>query len=260
MRCPVCGRENNPDSLYCNSCGARLTVKQPVKGNKNTIQALIIAVLGIILLAECAFFVVTSNSGTNSENQGSDSAAVGSSDAGNDGITTDTIVGTDVDVEPENPVDTDSSSEPEEKAIPANVDIPDDASTYNGHSYYIFDDICESWEQAAEYCSSRGGYLAVINDSEENDYLYDYMLEIGYDEVFFGYSDWLEEGNWKWVGGHESGYEDWGINAEGSQEPNSSNDYEDYAHMNSSMHDGHWNDKKFGQKTVCFFCEWDYEK
>ena len=99
----------------------------------------------------------------------------------------------------------------------------------------------------------------MIDHPEENDFLYEYMLTAGYDEVFFGFTDRVEEGTWVWVSGHESDFEDWGINEEGSQEPNSSNDYEDYAHMNSSMHDGHWNDKMFGQKTVSFFCEWDYQ-
>ena len=150
-------------------------------------------------------------------------------------------------------------TEEKEKVTPSDENIPADAVAFGGHSYYIFDNICGSWEEAEEYCKSRGGYLAVIDHPEENDFLYEYMLTAGYDEVFFGFTDRVEEGTWVWVSGHESDFEDWGINEEGSQEPNSSNDYEDYAHMNSSMHDGHWNDKMFGQKTVSFFCEWDYQ-
>ena len=143
--------------------------------------------------------------------------------------------------------------------VTIDVNIPYEAVTFENHSYYIFDNGCESWNEAKKYCESRGGYLAVINSPEENEFLYNYMLDIGYDEVFFGYTDQDQEGKWKWVAGKSSDYTDWGINDEGSVEPNSTNEYEDYAHMNSAMHDGHWNDKKYGQKTTCYFCEWDVE-
>ena len=143
------------------------------------------------------------------------------------------------------------------KTVEIDANIPLKAVTFEGHSYWIFDNGCETWNDAQKFCESRGGYLAVINSPEENDFLYEYMLDAGYDEVFFGFTDQDNEGEWVWVSGKSSDYTDWGINAENSVEPNSSNDHEDYAHMNSSMHDGHWNDKMYGQKTTCYFCEWD---
>ena len=143
------------------------------------------------------------------------------------------------------------------KLVTLDANIPKNADTFQGHSYYIYDDGCETWNDARRNCESRGGYLAVINSKEENDHLFDYMIMENQDEVFFGFTDQGSEGTWKWVSGKESNFTDWGTNSEGSREPNADSDYEDYAHMNSAMHDGHWNDKRFGKTTSYYFCEWN---
>lgn len=44
--------------------------------------------------------------------------------------------------------------------------IPDDALTYNGHSYKFFNDGM-TWEEAKTYCESMGGHLLTITDSGE---------------------------------------------------------------------------------------------
>lgn len=142
-------------------------------------------------------------------------------------------------------------------ADPVSVNIPVDAVTYNGHSYYIYNNECDSWGKAKGYCIKQGGYLAAIDDSDENEFLYDYMVDSGYDEVFFGYTDQDVEGEWKWINGSDSTFTDWGINESNEREPNGANALENYAHMNMSMRDGHWNDKMFGASSQCFFCEWD---
>ena len=141
------------------------------------------------------------------------------------------------------------------KTIDAN--IPKNADTFEGHSYYIYDDGCESWNEAKKCCESRGGYLAVINSAKENEHLFDYMISENKDEVFFGYTDQGQEGTWTWVNNKDSNFTDWGINSDGVIEPNADSVYEDYAHMNSAMHDGHWNDKRFGKTTSYYFCEWN---
>ena len=71
------------------------------------------------------------------------------------------------------------------------------------------------------------------------------------------YTDQDVEGEWKWINGSDSTFTDWGINESNEREPNGANALENYAHMNTSMRDGHWNDKMFGASTQCFFCEWD---
>ena len=137
-------------------------------------------------------------------------------------------------------------------------DIPEDALVYNGHSYYLFDNGMESWAQAQQYCMSRGGDLAVINDAEENELLYQFMLSQGYSEAFFGYSDKENEGEWEWVTSDGSTFEDWGMNDEGEREPNSDHPDEDYAELYVEMIDGHWNDSQFGYKGASvYICEWN---
>lgn len=44
--------------------------------------------------------------------------------------------------------------------------IPENALSYNGHHYYIYNDVKSNWETAASNCRDRGGYMAVINDEE----------------------------------------------------------------------------------------------
>ena len=135
--------------------------------------------------------------------------------------------------------------------------IPDDAYTYNGHSYYIFDKISDKWEIAEKYCESMGGYLAVINDEKENNALFKYMKRKGCESAYFGYSDAEEEGSWKWVNNKKSDYKNW---ADG--EPNNENDSEHYAMFYYKYEDGQWNDGSFSGSTErdvdIFICEWDY--
>lgn len=154
-----------------------------------------------------------------------------------------------------------SEIQEEESKIPPNVSIPNEAVVYDGHSYYIFDNK-NSWEQAREYCKSRGGYLAVINNRGEDDFLYEYMLDSGLYQVFFGFSDAVTENDWKWVSeGLKSGrsdYLNWGTNDEGEKEPNKDSNYENYAQLDTNMITGRWNDCMFGQDTTSYICEWDY--
>ena len=41
------------------------------------------------------------------------------------------------------------------------ADIPDNALTYSGHTYYVFTTVV-TWEEAEEYCESRGGDLTLL--------------------------------------------------------------------------------------------------
>ena len=140
------------------------------------------------------------------------------------------------------------------------ISIPDDALVFEGHSYYLFDNGMKSWAEAEQYCKSLGGYMAIINNDDENEVLYDYMRECGYKAAFFGYSDKEEEGTWRWFGDDRSSFEDWGVNDLGEEEPNGDAPYEDYAQFNTEMNDGYWNDSKFGYNTHAYICEWNTVK
>ena len=135
--------------------------------------------------------------------------------------------------------------------------IPQNAFRFNGHAYYIFDNGITSWSAAQQYCKSLGGDLAVIESRDENEALYQYMLDSGRTQVFIGFSDRQNEGDWVWVSGANSSFTDWGVNSEGEQEPNADSDYENFCEIDVRMHDGHWNDSRFGNDTKAYLCEWD---
>lgn len=142
-------------------------------------------------------------------------------------------------------------------AAQSKMSIPSDAIKYGGHSYYLYDNDCKNWDEVLAFCEGKGGYPAVINDSEENETLYKYMLSMGRKATLIGYTDRETEGVWKWVEGKNSTFTDWGTNNEGELEPNSDSQDEDYAQLDVNMNNGHWNDCAFGWDTQAFLCEWD---
>lgn len=67
--------------------------------------------------------------------------------------------------------------------------------TYNGHGYYLSDDM-ERWEIARLLAENNGGYLATMNDSTENDFLQGLL---GEEMAFIGFYDAASEGNPEWI-------------------------------------------------------------
>ena len=140
--------------------------------------------------------------------------------------------------------------------------IPEDAVSFNGHYYRIFDPGNNSdaginnWEYALQFCQERGGHLATISDERENAFLYRYMQDAGYRSAYFGFSDAENEGNWQWCTNESVVYTNW---APG--EPNNENRKEHYAMFYYKFSDGAWNDGDFGSSTenggTAFICEWD---
>ena len=253
-KCPICGHVNTPvsDPLsgeYSNP---------PIHGINSVITKAFLG--GLIIVGIVIFLFAFNGDGSGTPTSKPDEVNPNDLDASiaisSEGVSNDSDG-----EEPDEPIDLDDdyiiNQEAAHNLKTIEANIPQKAVTFQGHSYYIYDDGCESWDEAKKCCESRGGYLAVINSSEENEFLFDYMLEDNKDEVFFGYTDQEQEGTWKWVAGNESTFTDWGINNAGEQEPNADSVYENYAHMNSTMHDGYWNDKRFGKTTTYYFCEWN---
>lgn len=138
--------------------------------------------------------------------------------------------------------------------------IPSDAVEFNGHYYKVIqDDAITNWDAALQYCNAQNGYLATISSQEENDFLYSYIKQAGYESAYFGLSDAAYEGTWTWANGESVTYTNWHEN-----EPNGESSNEDYALFYYKYSDGTWNDGDFGNRTVnggtAFICEWgDYE-
>ena len=135
--------------------------------------------------------------------------------------------------------------------------IPSDAIVIGDHSYYLYDNSCSDWDEVLDFCHSKGGYPVVINNSNENELLYRYMLDMGREATLIGFTDHETEGRWKWADEKISTFTDWGENDEGEKEPNASTADEDYAQLDINMTNGHWNDCAFGWDTTSFICEWD---
>ena len=117
----------------------------------------------------------------------------------------------------------------------------------------------EEFAYMVDFCRARGGYLAVINDEKENDFLFGKVMETDEDSAFFGYTDWEEEGNWKWVD-RDSSYVNWapGQPNNGVATPDGTLKFgEDYGQFFHSTKDGTWNDSKIHINTRAFIVEWD---
>ena len=171
--------------------------------------------------------------------------------------------------EPEAPAADQPASEPEPEAKEEPlVMIPENALSYRGHHYYIYNDVKSNWETAASNCRDRGGYMAVVNDEEENETLYKYMTAMGYDQAFFGLIYSNTNDDWVYLDGDTSDFRDWGYNSEGVAEPNNAEGWEYHVEFDVNMYDGHWNDAKFGTNTYTpdgdayknlytYICEWN---
>lgn len=140
--------------------------------------------------------------------------------------------------------------EPEEPE----VYIPKDAQKYNGHHYYVFDGVANSWHEAKRYCESLGGYLAIISDAKENRAVYDIMRAQGFKHAYFGLTDEEEYNVWRWVDGRKAKYTNWY-----RREPNHTPPSEHYGMFYD--YGSEWNDGCFGYGTPnggrAFICEWD---
>ena len=147
-----------------------------------------------------------------------------------------------------------------EDILSYSTDIPSNAVVFNDHFYVIYDFSplasaeTNTWENAFAYCEGVNGYLATITSKEENDFLFQYMTEQGYDNAYFGLTDRSWEGHWEWKNGTESDYANWALN-----EP-SGKDGADYAKLSSDHSDGTWSDGVFSSldsSGTAFICEWE---
>ncbi len=103
--------------------------------------------------------------------------------------------------------------------------------SYNGHLYYCSKEK-HIWPEAKAISEASGGYLAIINDAKENQYLKSIVLA---DAAYIGLSDAAQEGTFKWVDGSSLGYTNWYPG-----QPNNFENKQDYVGM---LKNGQWNDQ-----------------
>ncbi len=124
--------------------------------------------------------------------------------------------------------------------------IESEMLVYDGHVYQLYND-ADSWEQAEKICESRDAHLAVINSADENNALYDYIIQQGQKNVYFGFSYNKEESIWQWITGDSTDYTNWSEDEPGD---------EDYAMFYEQYTKGQWDDGSFYSGDV-YLCEWD---
>lgn len=143
-----------------------------------------------------------------------------------------------------------------------NTNIPSDAVKYNGHYYYIYEDVL-TWEEAKKYCESKGGHLVTITSKEEQEFIEKYINDKGYGKVRFwiGATDKEKEGEWKWVTGEPFEYSNWG-----KKVPDNNLDNQDFAlicnYENNTygIKKGQWDDidnESISDVKTYFICEFD---
>ncbi|MEM1256482.1 MAG: lectin-like protein [Cyanobacteria bacterium P01_H01_bin.21] len=110
--------------------------------------------------------------------------------------------------------------------------IGDSTVTYNGHQYLITDDRI-TWQAAQDLAVTLGGNLVTINNASEQQWLTQTFGQHGH--LWIGLTDEKSEGNWQWVSGETTTYQNWSPG-----EPNNWGAGEDYALTGWTQ--SRWND------------------
>lgn len=290
MKCPVCGKENQNNNLYCNSCGAKLDRQSQGPSKRRTIN-IVISALAIILLAEGIYLMsmriveehsinLTTNSETTEKKDGGETRDSASTYSEWESVAEkqDSSAGPEVKEDPksiekaETNTDSRQKSELSEKHILPESE-PNDRyyAFFRGHTYGFYDaddHNLKTYRMISDFCRDQGGHLAVMNDEEENQFLYNLAVQkYEYTTVFFGYTDKDEEGTWVWDG-DDSDYTNWTRSGDWNL-PDNGADWggdEDFAEFNYDKYpkygqpnDGTWNDAGFMENTTLFICEWEYD-
>ena len=103
--------------------------------------------------------------------------------------------------------------------------------TYRGHKYFC-SRFQKRWPEARKMAEDIGGYLAVIEDEEENRFIASKLMGT---PAYIGLSDEEKEGDFRWVNGADLKYTHWGEN-----QPDDKNRAQDYVEL---YPDGRWEDQ-----------------
>ena len=126
-----------------------------------------------------------------------------------------------------------------------------ESAEFNGHRYALYDEVEElSWPAAKKFCEGQGGYLAVVGDLAEAEFLASFAADR---YMYLGATDEVEEGSWLWVDGSAMEFTYW---MDG--QPNGYGGTENYL---ATYDGGKWVDVDasgdgFWMPTG-FICEWD---
>lgn len=227
--CLNCGSQYADSCTFCENCGAVLSSSEPadtlnkqelqpetgVRRNssrdlisENKMQKKILILLILVLVLTCFALVLLAVIVLSKPEI---------SDTENETFETENIYASDNEVS-----ETEISEESTENITIVDLvksKLPSDVTplsefTYNGHTYLIVKGE-KTWHESAAVCSKAGGYLAVIEDEEEQkaieDFVYDAvgMNDSGVDNVWIGGFYSQLENKWKWTNGATFEYTNW---------------------------------------------------
>ncbi len=130
------------------------------------------------------------------------------------------------------------------------------ADPLTGHEYQI----CETamtWLEAKAHCENLGGHLATMNTAEENELVFQNLVQPANHYCWLGASNDNAEGVWKWVTGEPWLYVNWS-----GGEPNNYCGDEHYLHIFKNQSDA-WNDQSNDGSCASYglmypLCEWPH--
>ena len=110
----------------------------------------------------------------------------------------------------------------------------------NGFEYFLYNEQM-NWEEAKSISETNKGYLASIENEEENVFVSSFSPT---EEYFIGYTDNITEGNFYWLDGSESTYTNWASNEPSNSGPSGDEDFVviNTSEAQSNRSDGYWSD------------------
>ena len=122
--------------------------------------------------------------------------------------------------------------------------------SYNGHTYYLYND-CLTWDEAKAKCEELGGHLVTITSTDEQETVAGLIQRQARRGYWIGGSS--DNGS-TWVNGEEFSYSNWEPG-----EPNADGGEDCYGIYTDK---GTWNDWLGSDRTLGlgFVCEWNEEK
>ncbi len=128
--------------------------------------------------------------------------------------------------------------------------VLDGAKEWNGHYYKAFEPKVK-WDYAKKFCESMGGYLAIIDNNDENDAVIEASANgAGWYYWIGGYRD--SNQMWRWINGKAiTGYSNW---ASGQ-----SLNYDRLVIIRSvvGLKPGQWYTESSSWTSCGFICEWN---
>ena len=118
---------------------------------------------------------------------------------------------------------------------------------FQAHQYQLSEEK-ERWVDAEEICMEQGGYLAIVESAEENEFLRTSLNAQGISTAYIGLSDVAGDGSFQWWNGQSPSFTNW------STSP-ATNNSDDFVYMGSWSNGSWYFGNTYTEKN--FVCEFE---